>query len=98
MQGTDKKYRVGLLIFLLALLCFPYFQSKFNIIKMPPLQGAYATPPKNAKVNIADWLAGGYQEKKEEYLKNSFGFRDYLIRIHNQFEYSFYDKINAKDV
>jgi hypothetical protein len=98
MQSTSKKYRVGLFIFLLALLCFPYAQSKFNIIKMPPLQGAYATPPKNAKVNIKDWLSGDYQAKKEDYLKNSFGFRDYLIRIHNQFEYSLYHKVNAKDV
>ncbi|HXP49203.1 MAG TPA: hypothetical protein VN922_04570, partial [Bacteroidia bacterium] len=48
--------------------------------------------------NLKDWFAGSYQDKKNEYLKNSFGFRDYLIRIHNQFEYSFFNKVNAKDV
>ena len=98
MQSKDTKYRTGLLIFLLAGLCFPYVQSKFNIIKIASLKGAYATPPKNVSFNFSDWFEGSYQLGKEEYLKNSFGTRDYLIRIHNQFEYSLYHKVNAKDV
>lgn len=98
MQSTNKTYLTVLLVFILTVLFLPLIEKRTNFIKLPKLEGAFAPSAKNIKPTIKGWFNGTYQPAKEEYFKDSLGFRSTLIRIHNQLEYSLFNKVNAKDV
>jgi len=83
---------------MMAVLFLPLVQSNLDFVKVHPLQGAFAEPTPDTSFTTAKWFDGSYQDQKGEYLKYSFGFRNILIRIHNQFEYNFFNKLNAEDV
>ncbi len=44
------------------------------------------------------WFSGKHQTQQEKYLSESYGFRDYLIRLNNQYKFSFFKKSNVKDI
>ena len=73
---------------ILALLLAPLFQAKFDIVKLKPLKGAITEPVKNS-FNFNDWFSGTYQEQREKYLNETFGFRSSLLRLSNQIAFSF---------
>ncbi len=86
-----------LIIFALVLLITPYFQGRFKIINLPPLSGAI-TLPENNYINTKDWFSGEYQIKKEEYLNETFGFRNFFLRLNNQIIFSLFNKARANGV
>ncbi|NLK15043.1 MAG: hypothetical protein GX311_01445 [Bacteroidales bacterium] len=82
---------------ILALLLAPLFQAKFDIVKLKPLKGAITEPVKNS-FNFNDWFSGTYQEQREKYLNETFGFRSSLLRLSNQIAFSFFNKPRASGV
>lgn len=44
------------------------------------------------------WFSGDYQSKMDERTKTHFFLRSALIKLRNQFDYTLFDKVNAKDV
>lgn len=96
---NDKfiKIKRALLFTILVLLIVPDFQAKFNIIKTTPLKGAI-TVPENKYFNVKEWFSGNYQEQKEKYLNETFGFRSLFIRINNQLAFSLFSKAKANGV
>ncbi|MGP8214141.1 MAG: alginate O-acetyltransferase AlgX-related protein [Bacteroidia bacterium] len=98
MNWTGKTYPVILLLIFLGIFCLPKIQENFRIVDVNPLLGAYDEPPSDIQYNFNNWLKGNFQEQKEKFINNSFGLRNIFIRIHNQFEYSLFNKANAKDV
>ncbi len=95
-----KKYATikGLLLGIIFIcLCLPLFQDILNLYKEAPLKGAI-TQKLNPEFNINNWLTGDYQEKKETFLNESFGFRKLIYRFHNQINYFLFKKSSANGV
>ena len=61
------------------------------------LNGAVEAAP-DAKLSSRAWFDGSYQKAKEAYLNDNFRGRRAAIRLHNQYEYSFFGNIYARDV
>ncbi len=84
-------------LLLLATLILPLIQSKFNLVKIHPLKGAITQTP-DTSFSWKGWFAGGYQEQKEKYLNESFGFRNLFIRMNNQVAFNLFDYALANGV
>lgn len=97
MKNRSIKIRKALLFLILALLILPIFQAKFNIVKLSPLKGAITEPEKNY-FSVNEWFSGNYQEQKEKYLNETFGFRSFFIRVNNQIAFSLFNKARANGV
>ncbi len=75
-----------------------YWVDKYLKINIrADLKGAVEVVP-DTEINRSDWFSGSYQTKKEEYLSNSFGWRNLLVRLNNQIHYSLFGTIRAKSV
>ncbi len=97
MKNRSIKIRKALLFLILVLLILPFFQAKFNIVKLSPLKGAITEPVKNY-FSVNEWFSGNYQEQKEKYLNETFGFRSFFIRVNNQISFSLFNKARANGV
>lgn len=86
-----------LLLLILVLLITPHFQAKFDIVEIAPLKGDITEPVK-AYFNFNDWFSGTYQEQKEKYLNETFGFRNFLVRLNNQIAFSLFKQARADGV
>ncbi len=89
-----------LLISVLISLALPVVQSYIKIIKEKPLQGAFheVSNHLNDSLSWRSWFSGGLQSQGDLYAECELGFRNSLIRIHNQLDYSFFRKVNAEGV
>lgn len=97
MQNWKLKLRKLLFIGVLALLFLPLIQNKFELIKLKPLKGAIALPPKTY-FKVKDWFSGDYQKKTETFLNETFGFRSSFIRLNNQLAFNLFNKAKANGV
>lgn len=68
-----------------------------NLIPFKSLKGSYTETPV-PKINADNWFSGSYQEQLEKYIAEKTLFRNLLIRINNQIDYSFFNKVNANSV
>ena len=88
----------NILFFVLAILLVLHFLFyPLSIIKDSPLSGSFHVPEKQ-NFTIPDYLSKRYQDSTEVFLKYNFGLFPGLTRVHNQVEYSFFDKIHVHDV
>jgi len=96
-KNTKTDYLKRLFIFLMILLTVPLVQTVTRIIKEKPLQGAI-TVPENPSITVRDWFSADYQNKKEKYLNDAFGFRSFFVRINNQLALSLFREVHAFSV
>jgi hypothetical protein len=82
---------------LLCILTVPMIQGTFSVFNEKPLNGAIVKK-QNPVLTELDWIAGDYQIEKETYLNESFGFRPFFVRLHNQLDYMLFDKLHANSV
>ncbi|MEI8204561.1 MAG: hypothetical protein WCH34_16180, partial [Bacteroidota bacterium] len=94
-SATFKK-RI-LLCLILLMLFIPLIQVKFGIYKVKPLFGAI-TLAADTTFNFKGWFSGGYQEQKEKFRNENFGFRSILVRLNNQISYNLFNKAKANGV
>ncbi|MCO6460674.1 MAG: hypothetical protein J5I59_04670 [Saprospiraceae bacterium] len=94
MEINFKKY---LMIFWMMVLFAPMIQWSLHIFKGGELKGAVENAP-DVDFSIKGWFSGDYQHNKEKYLNDWFGFRNDLVRLHNQIDYSFFGTTNANSV
>ncbi|HRX32614.1 MAG TPA: hypothetical protein P5349_12075 [Tenuifilaceae bacterium] len=97
MKSKPNYIKRILFLIILASLVIPLFQAKFNIIKLPPLNGAI-TKPEKGYISVKDWLSDSYQEQEEKYLNETFGFRSLFIRLNNQLAFSLFNEARANGV
>ena len=95
MRRTKAKEII--LILLLLCLIAPLLQSNFSFIHEAKLEGAFVLKTKPT-FNWKDWFSGKYQKNEEEYLNESFGFRNSLVRVNNQLAFSFFGRANAENI
>lgn len=61
------------------------------------LHGAYENR-NDTTFTIDNWWSRQYQQKKSEYLNDHFILRGLLVKGSNQYNYSFYNEINAEEI
>jgi len=91
-----EKYKIVLLSGILLFLFVPALQNIFHFKWVKPLKGAYIEAPDVALSNA--WFDGDYQKKKEEYINQNFGLRNYFVRLNNQIDFSLFKKANVGKV
>jgi hypothetical protein len=97
MKKFSVNVKVVLFLVLLFLLILPFMQDVFHLINIKPLKGAVSLPEK-VRLKAKDWFSGDYQIQEEQYLNESFGFRNLFIRINNQVAFNFFKKAKANGV
>jgi hypothetical protein len=78
-----------LFILIMAIFWFPIIQEKFKLFSFYDLNGV-TTPTEKPKLTKHDWFEGSFQAIYEGYQVNNYGFRNPLIRLYNQFDYSLF--------
>lgn len=68
---------------LLALLCLPLLQQKFNLVEVKPLSGAFNLPD-TVSLNKENWFSGAYQSKYSPFYEYQIGFRPFFVKLRNQ--------------
>jgi len=82
---------ICLLSILLVSFVLHFTQYKFSWKNVNPLDGYYINAEKN-KFTWKDWFSGSYQEAKDKYLNDNFGFRSYFVRFNHQLRFSLFNK------
>jgi hypothetical protein len=91
-------FNLLLLTGILVFLSFPALQNILHLKKeIKPLKGAYYEK-QDTVLNLRSWLTGRYQEKKDDYVNQEFGFRNYYVRLNNQLDMELFNKSNAAKV
>ena len=86
MRATTKT----ILFALTALLLFAsMLQKRFNLFSFEDLKGVVVEQPM-PELRFKDLRDGSYQQQTEQHLKQSFGFRQPMIRLYNQYLWDFY--------
>lgn len=84
-----------LLFGLLAILLFlPMIQEKTGFVGTRPLKGVFEPTPK-PELTFDSYKNGFYQSQIEKYLSENFGFREPLIRLYNQYDFSLFNKTHC---
>lgn len=79
------------------LLLIPWIQSVLNIAYEKPLSGAIKEPVET-EFTFTGWFSGEFQSKHEEYINESFGFRNFFVRLNNQLAFNLFNKAKANGV
>ncbi len=92
MKKTGSHIAFALIIILILL---PAIQMLFHLFKEKPLNGAFnlAEKPVFSKGN---WYSGKFQGQVERYLKDYSGFKNFLVRLENQLDFSLFRQANAE--
>lgn len=73
----------------------PALQMTFRFFNEKPLNGAFNLADKPV-FSTENWMNGSFQSNTEKYLKDRAGFRNFLVRLQNQIDYSLFREANAE--
>ena len=82
-------------ISVLLFLFLPIIEDLTHFIYTKPLDGVIEKV-RSPEFSDTAWFGRSFQEKKEKYLNQEFGFRNFLVRLHNQICYSLFKEAYAK--
>ena len=74
-----------------------FVQEQWKPFKMKPLNG-FTTTTEKPELTLAHFASGEYQNDMEHYIGENFGFREFFIRLYNQFSYSCFRQINNDNI
>ena len=81
----------------LLLMGLPVLQMTFHLFKEKPLNGAFTLADKPV-LSKESWMNGSFQSGVEKYLKDHAGFRNFLVRLQNQIDFTFFKEAHAEGV
>jgi hypothetical protein len=93
-QTYLKKILLG---FILVVWLLPFYQDRSPFVKFKKLEGWVNYAPDDT-LTKAKWFNGSYTQKKENYIKEQFGLRNFFLRLRNQVFYSLLNVPTAKGV
>jgi hypothetical protein len=76
----------------MLLLLLPSLQAKWAWVAVAPLKGYFDAPPPNPALTWGALLDNSFQPRFEAYLQERIGFRNWLLRLHNQLAYSLFQQ------
>ena len=86
-----------LVIIILIVLVFPAIQKEFTVFQVKKLDGDFVLAEKPV-FSMTEWYEGSFQASYDKYLEDHIGFRDFLVRLTNQFDYSLFRIPHAEGV
>ena len=89
----SMKNRICIILYLLTLTGFLLFfvQEKWHPFKLKPLEGVIRETP-FPEFTMDNYVSGSLQRDLEQYSSENFGFREWVIRLYNQYLWTFYHK------
>src|ERR1044072_6634433 len=97
MEKHGVKIKKLLLAIILVMLLLPLLQQHLKFYTPEKLHGAIVPAPE-AWFSIAGWFSGNYQETYSAWFNENFGFREDMVRVHNQDAYNLYGEAKANGV
>ena len=76
---------------LMVFLFLGLVQEQFHVFKIPKLEGVTLKTEK-PKLTFDDYVSGKFQSQTEKYVAENFGFREPVIRVYNQYVWTFFNK------
>ena len=90
-----KHFHKILFVSTIAVMTIILMQTVTGIVKLKPLHGA-VTETEKPKLTFKSYTDGSFQESVENYCRDHSGFREWLIRVYNQYVWScFRETTNA---
>ncbi len=89
-----NKLKLLLFVVLLLILTLPFLQFCFEFTDNGILNGAFVAK-EDTTIAVNGWLEGSYQKKKAAYLENEIGFKPWLVRFKNQFQYNVFNESSS---
>lgn len=86
----------ALLVIVFAILFLPLLQSELHLFIVKELDGFF-NKAEGIDWSRKDWVSTEFQEKKEKFLNENFGFRNTLIRLNNQIDFTFFKKTSNSE-
>jgi len=86
-----------LVIVILIVLVLPAIQKEYPLFQVKKLDGDFVLAEKPI-FSWTDWNKGSFQTSYDKYLEDHIGFRDFLVRLTNQIDYSLYRIPHAEGV
>ena len=93
----SQRSKIILFTVFVIVLILPLLQAKFQVFHEEPLHGDVQLASK-PEYSFKDWLNGAYQSDMEEFINDNIGFRPFLVRLHNQIQFSLFKQASAKGV
>jgi len=98
MKQNYRFFDLTLLTGIILFLFLPLFQNTLHIKKwVKPLKGAFI-PEKDTAFNWNGWFEEAYQQRKNKFLNQNFGLRNYYVLLNNQVDFTLFKKTNAEHV
>lgn len=92
-----KSIKSILLFLVLISLFIPACEQFFNYFKIKKLNGSYQITEK-PQFLFTNWFSGDFQKQMGKWQNENFGFRNLLVRTHNQIGFELYNKSYANFV
>jgi len=86
-----------LFLFIIIAIVFPLFQQITNALPEGELKGNFAEVSRDT-LSWTNWQEEKFQKSIENYTNNEISFRNILVRLHNQINFSLYGLISADGV
>ena len=84
-------------VVVIAALFLPLIQMVKPFVEVGPLFGSIVPTAKDS-LTLEAWFDGTYQENRNKYINEQFGFRNTAVRLHNQIAFSLFRKAKANGV
>ncbi len=94
MSRFHKLYRIGLITILGVILILPVIEKHVNYFETKPLSG-YVAPLDDVYLSLESWFSADFQERQDKVLAENFGFRNTLVRLYNEANYSLFHKSSS---
>ena len=93
----SNKLHTFLFALVIAALFLPMIQMVKPFVEVGPLFGSIVPTAKDS-LTLEAWFDGTYQENRNKYINEQFGFRNTAVRLHNQIAFSLFHKAKANGV
>ena len=93
----SNKLHTFLFALVIAALFLPMLQMVKPLVEVGPLFGSIVPTAKDS-LTLEAWFDGTYQENRNKYINEQFGFRNTAVRLHNQIAFSLFGKAKANGV
>ena len=93
----SNKLHTLLFALVIAALFLPLIQMVKPFVEVGPLFGSIVPTAKDS-LTLEAWFDGTYQENRNKYINEQFGFRNTAVRLHNQIAFSLFGKAKANGV
>ncbi len=70
-------------------------QMPLGVFELPRLKGEFTIAPK-PKQNWEDWFSKDYQKAYEQYFNDHLWYRNFLVRLYNQINFSLFSKVKRE--